>query len=88
MLTPDEAISLLKNVFKGSTIGLYVEYGDLYIVQVFRNLPGEGDYDPFYSVNKTTGMIMDYSIITDGDTQELNRLFLEAKDKQNGRMAR
>lgn len=78
MITPKEAVDIVKKELPGWSIQKYVEYRDYYIFQVFSDRVGEEQYDPFFSVNKETGAFSDYSIITDGDISELSDLFMVA----------
>lgn len=50
------------------------EYKNLFIFQINGPDPAEGDLDPFFSVDKTTGEFSDFSIVDGGP--ELLRQFL------------
>lgn len=77
MLSKEEASAKLLELLPQRTIEKVVEFGDLYIIQAFHPDPQEGQYDPFFSVNKETGEARDFSWITDGGP-ELERAFEEA----------
>lgn len=81
MLSEKEATAKIRAVFPNRTIEPPIEYQGLFIFQAFSSDPLEGQLDPFFSVNKETGEVRDFSIITDGNAHEISRLFLE---KQGG----
>ena len=74
MLSIEEAEATVKVNLPRSTILQGVEYEDLYIYLVNTHLPEEELFDPFYSVNKKTGVFSDFSIIDDGN-EEIHKLF-------------
>jgi hypothetical protein len=55
-------------------------YKELYLVRVTHDDPDEADYDPFYSVNKNTGEVAEFSVITDGDPSEIAQAFANRKE--------
>ncbi len=79
MLSSKAATKIVLDNLPNGKIQANVVYEDLYIFQVFTDLPGEEEFDPFYSVDRKTGEFSDFSIITDGDTDEILSLFREAK---------
>lgn len=79
MLSEVDATNLLKRVFPTSKINSPISYKGLYVFQVFSSDPDEGQYDPFMSVNQTTGEIKDFSVITDGNINDITNLFLKQK---------
>lgn len=79
MLSVQDAVKILKNDFPDGIVGSHIEYKDLYIFQMVLDLPFETGLDPFFSVNKTTGVSSDFSILTDGDPAEIERLFMQVK---------
>lgn len=80
-LNIQEAIKIVQNSLPNGKIESAIEYKNLYLFQVFSYLPGEEEMDPFFSVNKETGEFSDFSIITDGDTEEIISLFEKEKRK-------
>jgi hypothetical protein len=82
MLTSAEATAVVKKNHPFGAIQSFIEYQDLYIFQVFNNRPGEEQFDPFFSVDKNTGKFAEFSIITDGDTEVIVNLFLEAQQRR------
>ncbi len=79
MLSSKAATKVIRDNLPNGKIQAHIVYEDLYIFQVFTDNPGEEEFDPFYSVHRTTGEFRDFSIITDGDTTEIFSLFREAK---------
>lgn len=80
MLNITEAIKVVEKNLPGQVISKYVEYKDLFIFQIFIAQPLEEGLDPFFSVNRMTGEFRDFSILTDGDPMEIDRLFISAKE--------
>lgn len=68
------AISIVAESLPGARIEKVVEYKNLYLFQVFVDLPGEEGFDPFFSVDKVTGEFRDFSILN-GDTKAILELF-------------
>lgn len=79
MLSSTQAAEVIKKNIPIGTIQSYIDYGDMYIFQVFTNRPGEEIMDPFYSVDMNTGEFSEFSILTDGNTEQITQLFEEAK---------
>lgn len=71
MLNAIEATKLVKKEFPTAEILGPVEYQNLFIFQVFINVPLESGWDPFVSVNRQTNEVRDYSIIDDGGALEI-----------------
>ena len=82
MLSPTQAAEIIKKNIPIGTIQSYIDYGGLYIFQVFTTRPGEEIMDPFYSVDRNTGEFSEFSILTDGNTGQIARLFDEAQRKR------
>jgi len=73
-MTEDEALQIaMKYMAPGSTFIKSATYGNLYIFQINGPDPAEGNLDPFFSVDKTTGEFSDFSIVEGGP--ELLRQF-------------
>ena len=70
---------MVKNNIPTGNIESMIIYNGLYVFKVFADDELEGQMDPFYSVNMKTGEFRDFSIITDGDTSEIVKLFNESK---------
>lgn len=74
-MTEEEALKIaMRYMAPGSKFMRSTTYGDLYIFQINGPDPAEGDLDPFFSVDKTTGKFSDFSIADGGP--ELIRQFL------------
>lgn len=79
-----EATTIIKQNLPTGKIEAVVEYRNLYLFRVFVPLPGEEGMDPFYSVDKSSGTFRDFSLLTDGDIEEVTNLFIEADRKKGG----
>ena len=79
MLDVLEAEKIVKQMLPYGRVIKHIEYRDLFIFMVFNNNQGEETMDPFFSINKTTGEFREFSIITDGDTGSIVKLFTMAK---------
>ena len=79
MLNPTAAANVIKRNIPNGKIQSYIDYKNLYVFQVFLDDPFESDMDPFYSVNKETGVFDEFSIFLDGDISEITQLFMKAK---------
>lgn len=77
MLSEPEATTIVRKAFPDSRIEPPIAYRGVYLFMVFNDDDQlEGDQDPFFSVEQSTGELRDFSIITDGDPQEITDLFL------------
>lgn len=76
MLNELEAMKIVRSAFPESRIEKPIDYRGIYLFQVFGTDPLEGDQDPFFSVDKQTGELRDFSVITDGDPKEIEEKFL------------
>lgn len=75
MLNESEALKIaMKYMAPGSKFIKSATYGNFFIFQIIGPDPVEGDLDPFFSVDKTTGKFIDFSIADGGP--ELIRQFL------------
>ena len=65
MYNKEYVSNTLKNLFLGSTVKWVIDYDDdIFIALVLDNkVPEEDQMDPFYSFNKKTGELLDYSIM-------------------------
>lgn len=70
-----EALKIaMRHMAPGSKFVKSATYGNLFIFQINGPDPVEGDLDPFFSVDKTTGEFSDFSIVEGGP--ELIRQFV------------
>lgn len=73
-MTKAEALKIaMKHMAPGSKHVRTVTYGNLFILQINGPDPVEGDLDPFFSVDKTTGEFSDFDLSDGGP--ELVRQF-------------
>jgi hypothetical protein len=75
MLSVLDATTVVRQNHPYGDIKKVVTYKNLYLFMVFNNRPGEEEMDPYYSVNKDTGVFNEFSIFTDGDMDEVLSLF-------------
>jgi hypothetical protein len=74
-MNESEALKIaMKYMAPGSKFMRSASYGNLFIFHINGPDPLEGDLDPFFSVDKTTGKFSDFSIVDGGP--ELIRQFL------------
>lgn len=71
MLSKEFAQSVVNKAFPDSEVTGPIDSGSFYVFRIIDSDPLEGEWDPFYSVNKITGELRDFSIITDGDTKTI-----------------
>lgn len=74
MLSKSQAILTLKTAMPGIPIKACADYHDLYLFRVEYPALAERNWDPFFSVDKLTGEVRDFSVLTDGNTTEINNL--------------
>ena len=74
-----EAERIIKQEFPEATIPSFISYGNVFVFIVFFSDPDEGIFDPFYSVDKTTGEVSEFSVLTDGDFDDIQNLFIIAQ---------
>ena len=79
-ISKEEAYDIVKKDVPFGKIQACVEYNGLYLFQVFDSRPGEEEMDPFYSVNKDTRELKEFSLFTDGDMTQVVSLFKQAKE--------
>lgn len=80
MLDRKDALAIAKKEFPDGNIKLIVDYKNLYLLQIFSSRPGEEEFDPYYSIDKKTGLFQEFSVLTDGETHEILSLFQKEKD--------
>lgn len=84
-VTEEQARGIIQKEFPQGEAESPIEYRGLYIFMVNRHIDPEEDmYDPFYSVNIDTGEFRGFSMIDDGDPEEVRSLFL-AKRRSRSR---
>lgn len=76
MLSELEAVTIIRAEFSDSRIEKPIDYRGVYLFQVFVADPLESGQDPFFSVDKQTGELRDFSVLTDGNPKEIEEKFL------------
>lgn len=79
MIDVVEAEGIIRQKFPEATIPSFISYGNLFVFMVFFSDPDEGIFDPFYSVDKTTGEVAEFSVFTDGEFDDIQDLFIIAQ---------
>jgi len=74
MFNQIEAQDLLKKFYPEATIKAWTPYLNFYLFRVEHPDPFEKDWDPFFSVDKNTGKVWPFSILTDIDVSEFGKL--------------
>lgn len=74
MLNEFDAQTILAKTYPDATLKTWTRYKDLYLMRVEHPLPGEEDWDPFFSVHSQTGEVREFSILNDGDISEIKAL--------------
>lgn len=74
MLTEIQAQYIMTKSFPEFSLKSWAIYKDVYLFRVQYPIPEEKDFDPFFSVNKTTGEVRDFSVLVDGDINEIAAL--------------
>jgi hypothetical protein len=69
------ASEIVQKNLPGSKIFKAVDHGNLFLFLVESDDPDESGFDPFFSVNKTTGDFSDFSILGRPDTLEIANKF-------------
>jgi hypothetical protein len=80
MLTDTQALAVLQKAFPDAKVEPFIPYHGLLLFKVFEPDPEEGEFDPFYSVDPQNGEIKEFSILTDGNIEEINNIFLNQGD--------
>lgn len=75
MLNQKQAMMLVEKEYPGTRAEVCVNYRELYLVRVKHADPDEANYDPFFSVDPSTGSVKEFSILTDGNPIEISKLF-------------
>ncbi len=74
-----EATRIAQTAFPDGRIEATIEYKNLFVFQMFVPEPLETLWDPWYSVDKSTGEFRDFSILEDGNVEEILTLVRQAK---------
>jgi len=79
MLSVSDAIKIVKLNLPNCAIKKYIIYKDMFVFLVYTNDKIEGEYDPFYSVNRTTSKFEGFALFAPGVFNEVMDLFDNAK---------
>jgi hypothetical protein len=74
MLSKEQAQSSVEETFPGVKVKAWTTYRKLFLFRVEHASELEKDWDPFFSVDPVTGETRDFSVITDGNIQEIAEL--------------
>lgn len=80
MLAEDEARAALESEIAPVEIVASARYNDLYLFRVLFPSPDEANFDPFFSVDVETGEVSDFSVMHDGDIDEIAAAFAANQD--------
>lgn len=76
-LSAQDATILVQRTFPEGDVRPPVVYKGQFLFRVFHPKDKlEGDSDPFFTVNPTTGDIRDFCVLTDGSIADITKLFL------------
>jgi hypothetical protein len=79
MLSVIQAREALLNREPTVKVEAVIVYRNVYLFRVRHASEEEADYDPFFSVDIRTGEVRDFSILTDGNINEIVALFEQAQ---------
>ncbi len=74
-MTPNEAMRLVEKRYKGVKAVDVAEYQGDYLVRVEFPDAEEKHYDPFFRVFNDTRKVEEFSVVTDGDPEEIMQAF-------------
>ena len=74
MLNRLQAQALLKEFYPAASIKAWTEFKDIYLFRVEHPDPLEKDWDPFFSVDKLTEEVRDFSVLNDIDSSSFSQL--------------
>lgn len=62
-------------------LAAWIRYRDIYLFRVVFPSPFEADFDPFFAVDAETGVVSEFSVLTDGDISEISQLFAQSQSR-------
>ena len=74
MLDRLQAQAALKKFYPSASIKAWTEHNGIFLFRVEHPDPLEKDWDPFFSVDPLTEEVRDFSVLTDIDALEFNKL--------------
>ncbi len=75
MLNQAQVEDLVAKLYREVKVVDSFRYEDIFLVRVEHPDPEEVNYDPFFSVDPNTGIVKEFSVITDGDHVDIARAF-------------
>ena len=79
MLNVEDATNILNRNLPNRIVKAVISYNGLFVFRAEDdNDPLEGNQDPFFSVDQTTGELKEFSVLTDGNFADISKLFIEA----------
>ena len=72
MITKDEALSIVRQNLNGWSIQKFALHNGKFVFMVFSDDPDEGQFDPFYSVDASTGEFSGYPLMLDNNLDVLD----------------
>lgn len=73
-LSLDEAIAALKNFYPEASIQTWTVYHNQYLFRVKHPNVEEENWDPFFSVDMSNGEAREFSVLTDGNLNDIMNL--------------
>lgn len=77
MLQPNQVKELFEREVSEFLVEKIVPYEDIYVFRLAHRDGTPMEYDPFFSYDPLTEEFSDYSVLDDGNTEEIARLFSE-----------
>lgn len=75
MYDEKQAKAVVEKAYPGAVAKDCFKYKNLFLVRVEHPSSDESEYDPFFSVDPTTGAVNEFSVITDGDPEAILEAF-------------
>lgn len=79
MLSSKQAKLLVETQIVGSSVKACVPYKGNFLARVEFPSAEEANYDPFFLVDASTNQVSEFSIMTDGDPDEVAEAFARAE---------
>jgi hypothetical protein len=80
MLNIEEARTRVAAFPRVAQVRACIEYGDVYLARVEYIDADESNYDPFFTIDKETGAVNEFSFLHDGNPFEVMMLFIAAEE--------
>jgi len=82
MLTDIQAKAAVEQALPGAKVEDWISYREVFLFRVQFPSASEANYDPFFYVDKLTGEVRDFSVLTDGNISEIAALFAKSTNRQ------